>query len=224
MAKFCAKCNSPLNEGDRACGYCGTPVAAAPAKAAAKKPPVDVAKLMKDPKVKKFAPVAIIAAVLVVVLLIVAIASGSGAKGAAKKYMKAIIKNNPDKYVDVLSARYFGEDYDEDKMAEYKENFEDDVKDAYDDFEEAYGSNVKIKYEVLATFDIRNEDKLEDIEEELQDEDIDYGKEVKAKKVVLLVTIKVDENQTTFVDEVTLVKEDGKWKVYSKSILEGYYL
>lgn len=221
MAKFCAKCNSPLNEGDKVCGYCGTPVAA-PAKAAAKKPQIDVAKLMNDPKVKKFAPVAIIAAALVVVLLIVAIASGSGAKGVAKKYMNATVKNKPDKYVDTLSSLYLGEDLDEEELEEYKENFSDNYEDELDELKDEYGDNVKIKYDVIATYDIRDKDSIEHMEDTLDDADVDYGKELKAKMVVFLVTTKGEKNETTSVQSVLLIKEDGKWKVAPVYLAYGY--
>lgn len=225
MAKFCSKCNSPMNDGDIKCGYCGAVANEAPAQAPAKKKQkVDLAKLMKDPKAKKFAPVAIVAAALVVVLLVVAIASGVGYKGVAKKYMKAMVKGDADKYVNVISGKFFDEDFDEEDMADYKENFVDSNKDGYDELEEEYGSNVKVKYNIISTYDVRNEDALENIEERLQDEEIKYGKEVKAKVVVFLVTVKGEDDQTTYVDQVTLVKEDGKWKVYEKSILDSYYL
>ncbi len=215
MAKFCSNCNSPMNDGDNRCGYCGAPANNAPANAPAKKKQqVDLAKLMKDPKVKKFAPVAIVAAVVAVIVIIVAIASNAGYKGVVNNYMKGYIKNNPDKYVKTLSALRFDEDFDEEDMAEYKEDFEDDIKDLYDELEEDFGKNVKIKYEIIGSYDI-DEESMESVEDRLDDRDIDYGKKAKGKAVVLLVTIKGDEKEVTYDDTMVLIKEDGKWKVYS---------
>ena len=209
MAKFCAKCNSPLNEGDRACGYCGTPVAEAPASAPAKKSKVDVAKLMKDPKAKM---VAIVAAAVVVVLLIVAIISGAGYKGVAKKNLNAYIKNKPEKFINTLSGMYFDEDFDEEEMAELEENLSESIKNKYENYEDKYGKNVKIKYEIIGSYDL-SESTLEDYEDRLEDLDIDYGKQLKGKAVVLLITIKGDDEERTYSDEMYLLKEDGKWKV-----------
>lgn len=211
MAKFCSKCNSPINEGETKCSYCGTPANSAPANA--KKQQLDVANLMKDPKVKKFAPVAVVALLVAVVVIIVAIASNAGYKGVVNKYMKSYINNNPDKFVKTLSATWFSEDFDEEEMEEFKEDFDDEVKDMYDELEEEYGKGVKVKYEILGSYDI-DEERMESIEDVLDERDVDYGKEAKGKKVVLLVTIKGDDKEITSSTEVTLVKEDGKWKVY----------
>lgn len=218
MAKFCSKCNSPMNDGDVKCGYCGATADNAPAQAPAKKnQQVDLAKLMKDPKVKKFAPVAIVAAVIAVIVIIVAIASNAGYKGAVNNYMKGTIKNNPDKFVKSLSATYFGEDFDEEDMAEFKEDFDEDIQEMYEELAEEYGDNVKIKYEIVGAYDL-DEDTLDDMEDAYDDEDIDYGKELKGKRVVLFITIKGEKKETTTHTAMTLVKEEGKWKVY-----RGYF-
>lgn len=210
MAKTCLRCNSPLQDGDVVCGYCGTPVSAE--SQAAKKQNVDFAKLLKDPKVKKFAPIGAVALVAIVLVLIIAISAGSGYKGTVNKYMKGIIKNNPEKIVKVSSATNLPED--EDDIADYQEMLEEGIKELYDEFEDEFGDNVKITYKIIGSYDI-SEDEQEYYEERLDDADVDYGKEVKGKKVVLLITIKGKDKEMTSDTTMTLLKEDGKWKVYN---------
>lgn len=217
MAKFCANCGAQANDAAQVCGNCGAPFEGfvAPQEAAAKKQ-FDVNALIKDPKVKKFAP--IVAIVLVVVIVLVAlISSGGGAESAVKKYMKGIEKADGAKIMEVMSAEeleYINDmadlaDEDNEKFAvDQLTEYADEV---LDDFEDIVGKDLKMSYKVVGVYDL-TEEMMEDLVEDYEDSKINTDK-LDAKNVAVEITIKGSKDKYTFIRQLQVVKEDGDWKI-----------
>lgn len=213
MAKFCGNCGSQLEDDARVCGYCGVMQAENPTI-----PGItdtignDKAKKIKD-IVKKVIP-----AVLAVVVLVVGISVGSGFvgyKGAIRKYMKAYENMDAEKVFSMLSNVY----------TQYSEDFEDEFVDQLtdtfaDEVEEKFGTDLKIKYEIVKADKLsdRKFDKvIEDLEGDLSD-DVSFDDIKEIREVKLKVVISGSEKKTPKKDrmEFYLFKEGGEWKIFIK--------
>lgn len=218
MAKICKTCGYQSADTAAACESCGAPLA--PAKPEKKNPlaAVPVLKDMKPEQLAKFGKIAgvAVAALVVIILIICAIASGSGAKGALKKYFTAVEKENVKKYISVMTE---GEKklynlIDDDLEIE----IEDELKNRMDNFEDKYGKNVSFKVKVVDSDEmttkslnvIRNTYSLSN---DLAEVEIKKGVEIEFE-----IEIKGKEEKAEGEGTAYIIKEDGKWKVYEISM------
>lgn len=93
---------------------------------------------------------------------------------------------------------------------------EDDMDKLKKNFEEKYGKNYKISYEIKNTDDISSSD-LENVQKYIEKRlkktvKIDEGKEVKVK-----ATIKGDVDEDTDTTKMYSYKIDGEWKLFDVS-------
>ena len=130
MAKFCANCGAPMEDGDAVCGQCGTPVS-------------NVVKEKKETKAaveggstKKLGIAVAVGCVVVVIAVIAVIANiiggGSGYKSTLNTLVKAM-KNDDDSTIVSISSSISGDIYgskDYDKMID---RFLDNKLDGYED-------------------------------------------------------------------------------------------
>ena len=218
MAKICKNCGYQSADTAAACEGCGAPFA--PAKSEKKNPlaAVPVLKDMKPEQLAKFGKIAgvAVAALVVIILVISAIASGSGAKGALKKYFKSVENESVKKYISVMTE---GEKklynlIDDDLEIE----IEDELKNRMDNFEDKYGKNVKFKVKIVDSDDmttkslnvIRNTYSLSN---DLAEIEIKKGVEIEFE-----IEIKGKEEKAEGEGTAYVIKEDGKWKVYEISM------
>ena len=164
MAKFCANCGAPMEDGDVVCGQCGTPVS-------------NVVKDKKEQKAtgeggnnKKLGMAVAVGCAVVVIAVIAVIANiiggGSGYKSTLNTMVKAIKNNDSTTIVSISSSIsediYKSKDYD--KMID---GFLDNKLDSYED--RIDGEVKKITYEIKDKSEVTDR-KLEKYKDKLSDD------------------------------------------------------
>ena len=168
-------------------------------------------------KLKKIVPLFIAVAALVVVLGIV-ISSG-GYRSVLNKYFSSIEKANGKKYVSIIS------EYRKAGICSFKKCSETDLTDVCKQMLEdkveliACGEKIRITYEVKDEKRLKNNE-VEDLEKEINKNlNMHDEKSVEitaAIELVLNVTVEGDEDDKKYEDEeFFVIKENGKWKLYS---------
>lgn len=229
MAKFCGNCGAASDDNANVCGNCGAPFATSSAKGGvgdllAKIPGMNDIKPEQKALITKIAKIAIPAIAGVIVLLIVIfgfVTPNTGARGAMKKYFKAVQKGDSAAIVEMLPAYYksedlFGEDYDPEK--ELDDFFEDSDGNSVDSLEKKYGEGYKYK---IKDMDVKklDDDDLEDYED-LYDALVDANDDFEAPeisagyKIKFELVLKGDKKDKDAKCTVYMIKEDGKWVVW----------
>ena len=207
MAGFCGNCGAKLDEGQRVCGQCGTPV-----EGAMKTPVIRVDNPEKKKKSKRRfkAVTAIIVVVLIGVIAVNVVLKFTGYNGLLRKVMKAYEAYDIEKLVSLSSNIYYygeenyGEDYFESKVGETLEFFETSV-----------GHNYKISYEINETYKMSNRsinETLDQIEYKYSNFDISSIEEIVVCD--LNVTAKQDSKSQNKAISIFMSKEEGKWKLF----------
>ena len=206
MAGFCGNCGAKLDEGQRVCGQCGTPV-----EGAMKTPVIRVDNPEKKKKSKRRfkAVTAIIVVVLIGVIAVNVVLKFTGYNGLLRKVMKAYEAYDIEKLVSLSSNIYYygeenyGEDYFESKVGESLEFFETSV-----------GHNYKISYEINETYKMSNhsiKETLDQIEYKYSNFDISTIEEIVVCD--LNVTAKQDSKSQNKGLSIFMSKEKGEWKL-----------
>ena len=224
MAKFCSNCGFRMEDDDKVCGNCGTPVAVVGGTPktvipqSGKKfsvPKID----LKDPKVKKIIIIAAIAVVAIAVVIggISIIKSLNGYQRVLDKCAKAIQKNDAETIVAQLSSVYT-EWTDEDALIRWIENEVDDILDAAED---KVGTIKSVSIEVVDEKDI-SERKVNNFKEYLED-NLDFDtrgiKSIKEVKYRIVVKGSKDTYKTKSTTGY-LIKESGGWKIYLDTLYQ----
>jgi len=170
MAKFCGNCGAQLDDGDKVCGQCGTPVNGNAGT-------VPGLKVVDPEKKKKMAKriKGIVALVIVVALAITGVKvylSFTGTNGLVRKVMTAYEDYDVDSLVALSSDMYYYFDSD-DYVDEY---FEDAVGKYIDNFESSVGHSYKLTYEVDEIYDLskrKQEEIFKSIGYQFPDFDVD---------------------------------------------------
>lgn len=219
MAKICKSCGYQSADTATVCENCSAPLVQFKPEKKNLFASIPVLKDMKPEQLAKFGKIAgiAVAAVVVLILIISAFASGSGAKGALKKYFKAVENESVKKYISVMSE---GEkklyNLIDDEALEIE--IEDELKNRMDNLEDKYGKNVKFKVKITDSDDmttkalnvIRNAYSLSN---DLAEVEIKKGAEIEFEIVIKGKDEKAEGQGTAYV-----IKEDGKWKVYEISM------
>ena len=211
MAKFCANCGAPMEDGDVVCGQCGTPVS-------------NVVKDKKEQKAtgeggnnKKLGIAVAVGCAVVVIAVIAVIANiiggGSGYKSTLNTMVKAIKNNDSTTIVSISSSIsediYKSKDYD--KMID---GFLDNKLDSYED--RIDGEVKKITYEIKDKSEVTDR-KLEKYKDKLSDDyNVDTNGITKMIKIdKLKLTVKGRKKSSSdSIEGLYLIKENGKWTIF----------
>lgn len=211
MAKFCANCGAPMEDGDVVCGQCGTPVS-------------NVVKDKKEQKAtgeggnnKKLGIAVAVGCAVVVIAVIAVIANviggGSGYKSTLNTMVKAIKNNDSTTIVSISSSIsediYKSKDYD--KMID---RFLDNKLDSYED--RIDGEVKKITYEIKDKSEVTDR-KLEKYKDKLSDDyNVDTNGITKMIKIdKLKLTVKGRKKSSSdSIEGLYLIKENGKWTIF----------
>lgn len=207
MAKFCGNCGTQLEDNAKICGQCGTPLDGASTNI----PGLKVVDPEKQKKLKKVGKriVALVALVIVAAIAINVVVQFTGYNGLLRKVMAAYEKYDIDTLISLSSDIYFYGD--EDWVENY---FEYNVGDDLDSFESAVGHSYKLSYEVIETYKLSNrnfQSMLDDIAWSYKDFDHSVIEEIVVAKVN--VTATQGKRSVDREIEITMTKENGKWKV-----------
>ncbi len=218
MAKFCSNCGSQMNDEDKVCGQCGTPVAGAnvnPAPVAA--PAADEGKKKNNNIIIALIAIAIVAIVALVVVVNIA-SNFTGYKGTLNKMVKALEDDDTDALIalsssisDEINEAWYGDDF--------EEYYEDAIDSVLDKYEDKVENIKKISYEITDETELSKRN-MEDLEEAMVDNyDMDFSDIKKVVKVDLKITVKGSKKSGSYnVEDLIMVKEDGGWKIHYGSL------
>ena len=207
MSKFCGNCGAELTDDAKVCGQCGTPVERVSANIPTPKI-VDPEKQKKTKKrIKLLGGLVVLAVVAVIAFNIVS--KYTGFNGALRKVMKAYEGYDIETLVSMSSDVYF---YGTEDWVEYY--FEQSVGEDLDYFESYVGHNYKLSYETQDFYKLsgRQLDTILDaVESSYPNFDISEISQVNIAEV--RVTAKEGKSSIGISIEVTMTKENGKWKL-----------
>lgn len=229
MAKFCGNCGAASDDSANVCGNCGAPFATASkggvGNILAKIPGVNDIKPEQKALVMKIAKIAVPAVAALAVVLIVIfcfITPNTGARGAMKKYFKAVQNGDSAAIVEMLPAYYtsediFGDEYDPEE--ELDSFFEESESNSQEAIEKKYGEGYKYKIKDMNVKKLDKDD-LEDYEDQY-DKIVDANEDFEAPeisagyKIKFELVLKGDKKDKDAKCTVYMIKEDGKWVVWS---------
>ena len=211
--KICPTCGNQLNDDAVFCAACGNAVPAA-VEAAPQVGGFEPAAAQPSGGNKK-ALIAIIAAaaavvVVVVVLFTTVFNSNAAAKRAVKSYLKAISNRNATKIVDMLYPKPVLEDM-EDEWDTDKDDLIDGFEDSFEDLDDEYGDDWKVKdIKIKKVKDLKDDD-FEDLQEDYED---DYDMKITdAKEVKVEFKVEGDDDDDKMAGTITVIKYKGKWYI-----------
>lgn len=206
MAKFCGNCGAPLDESARVCGQCGTPVDGMPAST----PKLNIQDPEKQKKTQKTVRLAalLVGLLVVAVLLINLVPRYTGYRGLVRRVMAAYEDYDVDALLSMASELY-------DEADDFAESyFEANMDSALDMFEYTVGHDYSLSYKVNDIYTLSDR-KMRSLRDELALAWSDYDVDAISKAVVAEVTLTAKEKGDT--DDrslqITMIKEDGAWKL-----------
>lgn len=207
MAKFCGNCGTQLEDDVKICGKCGTPLDGVPTNIPGLKV-TDPEKQKKRKKTVKLV-VGLVALVVVAVIAFNVVSQYTGYNGLLRKVMTAYENYDIDTLIFLSSDMYYyGE---EDWVENY---FDYSVGSDLDYFESYVGHDYKLNYDVQEVYMLskRKMDTLiGTIESSNSDFDINTISQVEVADVE--VTAKEGKSSVSMSIQVTMTKENGKWKL-----------
>lgn len=265
---FCSNCGSKIEPGQEFCVECGARIEAIPQAGATMGSSYESGSSAGGKKGIDGKIIGIIAAAAAVVIIaVIAVVTLSGGYKRVISSQVSLVNSKTTKTADygkfmpysALTANYYKaynkllEEINEKDSGEYEENFMDAVDDEYENFEDDYGKNWKIKSEIKKTkkcgknktsdLDDSWENWVDSIQDDLKykkkmydDVDDDYfdavEKEIdklekmkvtKAYEVKVKYTIKGKEDDDSETAEIYIVKIGGKWVSASSAQNLFYY-
>lgn len=219
MAKFCANCGAKMEDTDRVCGQCGTPVAA-PEVTEEVKQEASKLSLPKD-KVNKIVVLCGIgvAALIVLVILINILSAFTGYRGTLNKAVKALKNENVEALAGITSEIYEVKNSYYSSSFDVEDGIEREVKYQLDSFENDLKAEVKsISYEIEKDdVTVISKRRMENMKEKLEES---YNMDTSSIKKIISVRIKLNvkgtngKKKTYRSDDMYLIKEAGGWKIY----------
>lgn len=210
MSKFCENCGAKMEDADKVCGQCGTPVGSSA-------DPVEDyhynAVLEKTKKIVKYVFYTLIAIVVIVGLNITS--KYVGYKGTLNKFAKCIGKDDAAGLEKIESA--LTELAVEEYYTSYDSAYDlckDYLDDTLDEIEEKIPDYNHITYEVTSVRDLSDRE-INEIKDYLIDyfnADVSHIKRVKTVDINLIVKGK-NRSGCFPIKGLGLVKERGKWRV-----------
>lgn len=207
MAKYCGHCGTKLDDNAKVCGNCGTPLE----NTSAKIPGVRIVDPEKQKKTKKTIKliIGLIAVVAVAAIAISVVSNFTGSKGLLRQVMSAYENYDIDSLVSMSSDMYY---YGYDDFAEYY--FTYSVGENLDAFEVSVGHSYTLSYEVNEIYTMSDR-KFGELIRNIENMYSDFDASIIEKAVVADLTLTAKQgNKSTKCDlQVTMTKEDGKWKL-----------
>lgn len=213
---YCGKCGTEVKDGTEICPKCGTRLGAD-----------------KKPAVRKAVGNAqkhsgVIAAAAVIVLAIVCgvfFLGGNSEQDVIKGFMKglieadakSIVKVVPDKVIEAMMEE---DDMDEEEFEWAIEEWDEDLQDDYEKYEEVFGDDWKMTYEVVELQEAENST-LRDVKKIYKKYDIDL--DIKAAKMAEVeLTVSGSKKEKTGAIYVYLIKVGRSW--YLETYNSGFSL
>lgn len=161
----------------------------------------------KKEKVKKYGIIGGgVAALVIVLIFVISVITGvTSCEGTAKRYLKAIYKD-ADATACYDLCYHDIEDY-EDYLYDI-DDWEEDLEDISERYMDEYGSDYKVKYKVLDSYEYKG-NKLEEIKDDIEDSTIK-----KVAKVTVKIEIEGSLDEDSYTTKLYLVKQGSKWKIY----------
>ena len=214
MAKFCSNCGAQMEDADKVCGMCGTPVAGATVAATPVAAPASNDTKKKGNNKLIGLVVAVIVAIVAIVVVVNILGNFTGYKGTLNKMTKALKSDDMDT-LESLASSLSDEVYEAWTGDDYDEYYEDMVSDVLDKYEDEVGNIKKITYEISDETEISNR-KMEDLEETMiENYDMDVSDLKKIVKIDMKVTVKGAKKSATYsVHDLLMVKEGSSWKIF----------
>lgn len=214
MAKFCSNCGAQMEDADKVCGMCGTPVAGATVAATPVAAPASNDTKKKGNNKLIGLVVAVIVAIVAIVVVVNILGNFTGYKGTLNKMTKAL-KNDDMDVLEDLASSLSDEMYESWYGDDYEERYEDTVSNVLDKYEDEVGNIKKITYEISDETELSDR-KMEDLEEAMiENYDMDVSGLKKIVKIDLKITVKGAKKSATYnVHDLIMVKESGGWKIF----------
>lgn len=217
MAKFCANCGAPMDDEDRVCGQCGTPVESASAEEPANQQGTATQATAKGNKSGNIVKIAIAAVAAVVVLTVGVNVAGNftGYKGTLNKMTTALQKNDTatlEGLASSISDETVSEYYGEKSLYTQYDNL---ISNTLDKYEEKVGNIKKISYEITDSTEMSDR-RLQNTLDSLTDAyNMDTSDIKKIVEVECKITVKGANKKSASYNAVNLymVKEKGGWKI-----------
>lgn len=221
MARYCGSCGAEVEEDAKVCGNCGVPLDGG---AAAPKVELKMPNKVNNENIKK---IVIIAAVVVAVLIIGGIAlkivkNNTGYRAMLNKAFKAVQKADAEGFMNEMSV-YIEDKYGDDDLLE--DYINEQMNEYLDYVEDEVGAEPRITYEVKKATRLSDR-KLKQIKDDLEDSDKDYDPDGLKKAVNVDLKLKIkgpDDDMEDSINDILLVKENGKWKILSFNKFGFYY-
>ena len=226
MAKFCENCGAAMDDGDAVCGQCGTPVGSVGGTA----PQTNSGAVNSQPQANNGEPkapnannsafigkiVCAVIALIVVIGIVNVVGKSSSYDSVLKKMVKAIKNDDTDAFINISSQvgqAIHNEQYGECSYEDMIDNFLETKLDNYED--QVDGKVKSITYKIKDKQEITDR-KLKKLKDTISDQyDVDADDISNMMNVTLKLKIKgKDETTKDDLDNVVLIKEKGKWKVY----------
>lgn len=223
MAKFCENCGAAMDDGDAVCGQCGTPVGSvAPQTNSGAVNPQFQANNgePKTPNANNSAFIGKIVCAVIALIVVIGIVNVVGKSSSydtvLKKMVKAIKNDDTDAFINISSQvgqAIHNEQYGEGSYEDMIDNFLETKLDNYED--QVDGKVKSITYKIKDKQEITDR-KLKKVKDTISDQyDVDADDISNMMNVTLKLKIKgKDETTKDDLDNVVLIKEKGKWKVY----------
>jgi Predicted membrane protein len=226
MAKFCENCGAAMDDGDAVCGQCGTPVGSVGGVA----PQTNSGTVNSQPQANNGESkasnannsafigkiVCAVIALIVVIGIVNVVGKSSSYDTVLKKMVKAIKNDDTDAFINISSQvgqAIHNEQYGEGSYEDMIDNFLETKLDNYED--QVDGKVKSITYKIKDKQEITDR-KLKKVKDTISDQyDVDADDISNMMNVTLKLKIKgKDETTKDDLDNVVLIKEKGKWKVY----------
>ena len=236
MAKFCTNCGNQLLDDATVCPVCNAQVMPTPAVETPVVEQQPVAEAPVAPPVaptygyapqpayvaptqpkKKWLKIGIAAVAVVLVIVLVSSLSGGSYKDAIKNYYAVLFDGDASKIEKLAPKEYWDEEgYDLEKLKEkWPKYHEDDYIEFFEDF---YGNNVDMSYEIKDAKKM-DRDVLDELAENINEkyEYIDENDVTEGYEVEVEIIIKSDNQNSTNDTTWSTVKINGNWYTVTSS-------
>lgn len=207
MSKFCTSCGTACDDNANVCTNCGTRFDGAQAAA-------PVAEAAAPSKKNNIIAVAIAAIAIVLIVVLFASLLGGGYQKPIKRLYKSIDKMDWDTFAKAYTEDY-ADYFEENRLDNYDRDFEEYCEDTLEMYEEVVGDDVEVSYKVVDKYKL-TKDQLDDLEDDYKDEYDEKLKVSKGYSVMVLETIKGEDESVKDWTEYIVCKVEGEgWKIIS---------